>query len=50
MTNPYSEDLRERALARADAGETVRSIAEALQISPSCISSLSGRSCVERLS
>jgi transposase-like protein len=38
MTNPYSEDLRERALARADAGETVRSIAEALQISPSCIS------------
>jgi transposase len=38
MTNPYSEDLRERALARADAGETVRSIAEALQISPSCVS------------
>src|ERR1700741_1332291 len=38
MTNPYSEDLRERALRRADAGETVRSIAEALQISPSCIS------------
>src|ERR1700741_739623 len=38
MTNPYSEDLQERALRRADAGETVRSIAEALQISPSCIS------------
>lgn len=38
MTRPYSEDLRERALARADAGETVRSIAEELQISPSCIS------------
>ena len=38
MTNPYSEDLRERALARADAGETVRSIAEAIQISPSYIS------------
>jgi hypothetical protein len=35
MTRPYSEDIRERALARADAGETVRSIAEALQISPS---------------
>jgi putative transposase len=34
MTRPYSEDIRERALARADAGETVRSIAEALQISP----------------
>ena len=38
MTQPYSEDLRERALARADAGDTVRSIAEALRISPSCIS------------
>jgi len=38
MTQPYSEDLRERALARADAGETVRAIAAALQISPSCIS------------
>ena len=38
MTQPYSEDLRERALARADAGETVRSIAAALQISPSCVS------------
>jgi putative transposase len=37
MTRPYSEDVRERALARADAGETVRSIAEALQISPSCV-------------
>lgn len=38
MTRPYSEDLRERALARADAGETVRSIAQGLRISPSCIS------------
>jgi putative transposase len=38
MTQPYSEDLRERALARADAGETTRAIAAALQISPSCIS------------
>ena len=37
MARPYSEDIRERALARADAGETVRSIAEALQISPSCV-------------
>src|SRR5215468_8108130 len=37
MTRPYSEDLRERALARADAGQTVRSIAEELQISPSCV-------------
>jgi putative transposase len=38
MTQPYSEDLRERALARAEAGESVRSIAAALRISPSCIS------------
>ena len=37
MTRPYSEDIRERALAQADAGETVRSIAEALRISPSCV-------------
>ena len=35
---PYSEDLRERAVQRAEAGETIRSIAEALQISPSCVS------------
>jgi transposase len=32
-----SEDIREHALARADAEETVRSIAAALQISPSCV-------------
>ena len=38
MTRPYSEDLRERALARADAGETIRSIGQALRISPSCVS------------
>ena len=38
MTRPYSEDLRERALARADGGETVRSIAAAFCISPSCVS------------
>lgn len=38
MTQPYSEDLRERALARSDAGEADRSIAEALQIAPSCLS------------
>lgn len=35
---PYSEDLRERAMARADAGETIREIAQALEISPSCVS------------
>ena len=38
MTAPYSEDLRERALARKTAGETHRQIAAALQISPSCVS------------
>jgi len=35
---PYSEDLRERAVQRAQAGETIRSIAGALRISPSCVS------------
>jgi len=35
---PYSEDLRERAVQRAEAGETIRSIAHALQVSPSCVS------------
>lgn len=35
---PYSEDLRERAVARAEAGETIRGIAAALAISPSCVS------------
>lgn len=38
MTAPYSEDLRERALARKAAGETHRQIAAALRISPSCVS------------
>lgn len=38
MTRPYSEDLRERALLRYDGGETTRSIAAALRISPSCVS------------
>jgi putative transposase len=38
MTRPYSEDLRERALARFEAGETIRSIGKALGISPSCVS------------
>ncbi len=38
MTAPYSLDLRERALARKAAGQTHREIAEALRISPSCLS------------
>ena len=35
---PYSKDLRERAVQRAEAGETIRSIAAALRVSPSCVS------------
>lgn len=35
---PCSEDLRERAVQRAEAGETIREIAAALRISPSCVS------------
>src|ERR1700728_3082499 len=38
MTAPYSMDLRERALARKDAGETNREIAAALSIAASCVS------------
>jgi putative transposase len=38
MTRAYSEDLRERALALSDAGQTDRVIAEAFSISPSCLS------------
>jgi transposase len=38
MTRPYSPDLRERALARYEAGETIRAIGAALAISPSCVS------------
>lgn len=43
MTHPYSDDLRERAVARAAAGEPIRAIAAALQISPSCIPKWSRR-------
>ena len=38
MTAPYSMDLRQRALARKEAGETNREIAAALRLSPSCVS------------
>lgn len=43
MTKPYSNDLRERAMARVAAGETIRMVAAALRISPSCVSKWSGR-------
>ena len=35
MTKPLSMDIRERAMARLDAGETVREVAEALSVAPS---------------
>jgi hypothetical protein len=34
---PYPKDLLERAVQHAEAGETIRSIAAALRISPSCV-------------
>jgi putative transposase len=43
MTRPYSEDLRERALQRYEAGETTREIAADLDISASCVSKWSKR-------
>ena len=37
MTKPFSIDLRERAVGRAEAGEPIREIAEELGIAASCI-------------
>ena len=37
MAKPYSMDLRERAIARLDAGESVRAVAEALSVAPSSV-------------
>jgi transposase len=37
MARPYSTDLRERAVARVQAGESVRSVAQVLNISPSSV-------------
>jgi putative transposase len=37
MAKPYSMDLRERAVARVQAGESVRTIAEILSVSPSSV-------------
>jgi putative transposase len=37
MTRPYLEDLRERAVARLEAGEAIRAIGKALGIDPSCV-------------
>lgn len=37
MARAYSLDLRERIIARVQAGETVRAVAESFAISPSCV-------------
>jgi putative transposase len=37
MTRPLSMDLRERALARLGAGESIRAVAASLSISPSSV-------------
>jgi transposase len=37
MTRPYSKDLRERAIARVVAGESVRTVAAALSISAATV-------------
>jgi putative transposase len=37
MTRPYSMDLRDRAIARVVAGESVRSVAQALSISAATV-------------
>ena len=43
MAHPLSNDLRERAMARVAAGWSIRQIATALSISPSCVSKWSQR-------
>jgi len=37
MTKPLSMDIGERAMARREAGETVRAVADALSIAPSSV-------------
>jgi putative transposase len=37
MTRALSMDIRDRAMARLDAGETVRDVAEALSVAPSSV-------------
>jgi len=37
MTRPYSMDLRDRAIARVESGESVRSVAAALSISAATV-------------
>ena len=37
MTKPLSMDIRDRAMVRLDAGQTVREVAEALSVAPSSV-------------
>ena len=43
MTKPLSMDIRDRAMARLDAGETVRAAAAALSVAPSSVAKWSLR-------
>jgi transposase len=43
MVKPYSIDLRERVVKRAAAGESIRAVAAAFEISASAVSKWSGR-------
>jgi putative transposase len=43
MARPLSMDLRERAIARLEAGESVRAVARALSVSPSSVVKWWGR-------
>lgn len=43
MAKPLSMDIRECTMARLDAGETVRAVADALRIAPSSVVKWSGR-------
>ena len=43
MTRPFSNDLRERAMARVASGWSIRAVAASLSISPSCVSKWFGR-------
>lgn len=43
MTRAYSMDLRERAMARLEAGESIRQVGDALAVAPSSVSKWSMR-------
>jgi transposase len=43
MAKPYSIDLRERVVKRTLAGESIRAVGEAFEVSSSAVSKWSGR-------